>query len=62
MNDPFSQMILQPFPMTFAGFVRLEQFRESLSSQISQHTICSLWNMLEKTSGTSLSLYSGRKQ
>lgn len=39
MNDPFSQMILQPFPMTFAGFIRLEQFRESLSSQISQHTI-----------------------
>lgn len=39
MSDPFSQMILQPFPMTFAGFIRLEQFREPLSSQISQHTI-----------------------
>lgn len=35
MNDPFSQMILQPFPMTFAEFIRLELFRESLGSQIS---------------------------
>lgn len=39
MNDPdVTQMILQPFAMTFAEFIRLEWFRESCSSQINRHT------------------------